>query len=253
MSRSRSRSPFSPAFSPAYFSPPPPNPKWVDGNLTLISVDRISFKVQDYHLLSARCGVMWATVADSSSVFRRMMSTGSLAIHLFDEAIETAETVDRALGFIVTGEFDANDFTQLVTVARFFKKYDCATALQNYYSRLAQDTFAPRVKTFIVAAALDDIEVCVRALKYPMPPWESNTASADQGADSAGVFTHGCQFDSATWAFNWTAATPVAYKWALDRAWKISGERGKTLSTEFFKFLKLAKGELSELRGWPVS
>lgn len=179
-----------------------------------------------------------------SSVFRGMLSAGSgaLRIELTDPAMEDSGTLNRALDFIVNAVFDSNDIKHMVAVGLFLKKYDCAASAKQFVLFIKQVPCAPRVKTFILGASLDDEELCATTLQHPLPQWEKGVRGANISLDAHTVPNSGCQFNSNGWTISWTAATPLRYKWALDRAWR-HHEDSAELAPAFRKYLGRAKGE----------
>ncbi|KAL1411774.1 hypothetical protein Q8F55_002741 [Vanrija albida] len=215
-------------------SPPPKPSKWSKGNFTIVSADNHVFKIEDYHLRSA------------SPVFRDMMTagSGSLKIELTDPTMEDWKTIALALRLIVEGTFNMGNIQYIVSVGLFFKKYDCAAASKHLISRLKHDRLGSRVELFILGAALDDDDMCTLALRYPLPQWgEIDGAEKLEPPDKYGAdncIAVGCQFDSSTWPIGWAAATPIKYRWALDRAWRRNKE-SSTLIPEFKEYLARAK------------
>ncbi|KAL1411776.1 hypothetical protein Q8F55_002743 [Vanrija albida] len=206
---------------------------WSYGNFTILSADGIPFKVEDYHLRSA------------STVFRDMFATGSGPgqIELTDLDIESSHTVHCALDFLINGTFHGDEVKCLVSTALFFKKYDCSAAIKNFIARIGHEKFVPRVKLFIVTAALDDEKACAGALDHPVPQWDGpcSTALVNETAKPASVYLDGSQLDTSTWSLEWVTATPHEYRWALDRGWKLARARNKFLKFEFQNQLKVAK------------
>lgn len=233
---------------PATTSSAPKPTKWTEGNFTIISSDNHVFKVADYHLLSARwvTAVPQALTDGPSSVFRGMMSagTGPLHIELTDPTMEDSGTLGFALDFIVHGRFAANsvEIENTISLGLFLKKYDCAAAKSNLIFRLRRVKFAPRLTLFIYGAALDDVDLCVTALKYPLPKWAKAPDDESEYGHADTYIDHGCQFNSHTWGLAWVAATPIRYKWALDRAWIQEGDSA-SLASAFRTCLADAKGE----------
>lgn len=177
-----------------------------------------------------------------------MMSAarGVLRIELSDPAIEDWITVDRALDFIVNGQFDDARIKHTVSVCLFFKKYNCAASMKQFIFCIKHAPFAPRVKTFIVGACLDDEDMCLMALKYPLPSWEKHEGASEVGREGNSVPLAGCQFNTGSWAMCWASATPTQYKWALDRAWFRAGNTAANFpnfASEFKTLLTRAKGE----------
>ncbi|KAL1411775.1 hypothetical protein Q8F55_002742 [Vanrija albida] len=208
----------------------PPNPtKWDKGNFTIISSDNYAFKIDDYHLRSA------------SSVFRDMLSagTGMLQIELTDPTMEDSGTVDIVLDIILNATFADNMIKNVVSAALFLKKYDCAVASKHLAFRLQHAVFAPRVKMFILGAALDDEDLCVTALQHPLSKWSVlSIGTVPPHAESH--VASGRQFDTGSWPISWAAATPFKYLWALNRAWTLTKD-GTDLAALFRTQLKYAK------------
>lgn len=172
-----------------------------------------------------------------------MLSAGSgaLRVELTDPAMEDSGTIDHALDFIVNSKFNDRSMKLVVSVALFFKKYDCAAAEANFSFRLEHAHFAPRVKMFVLGAAVDDVDMCSTALKHPLPQWRPPATPTE--VKDANTYIHsGCQFDTRTWLICWTAATPISYKWALDRAVFCRPE-GVDMVPDFREWLTRAKGE----------
>ncbi|KAL1411777.1 hypothetical protein Q8F55_002744 [Vanrija albida] len=207
---------------------PEPSPTaWTEGNYTILSSDNFEFTVPDYHLLAA------------SDVFRGFMQLdGSAAYVVFeDEDLETAETVNLFLNLIINGTLETTDVNELAILAVFLKGFGCINAIDTLFLQLEQGHHSA-VKTFIVAAVLDDTALCIETLEdYALDGGADEPGATDPAApsdaDTAEAHTDaGITFDIRTWPLSWAQTLPSNYRWALDVAWEAVGG-SEALADEF--------------------
>lgn len=140
---------------------------WTSGDFTLIATDGVEFKVPLSLLLSA------------SGVFNDAESLAGDAhrqLHFVDPDFETAPVIARFLRLAAACSIgddgkllDDDDLDAYIRLVAFLRKYECPTLLQQMplciRRRLEKDEITPQ-HVYILGAVLDDVELCVLALKH---------------------------------------------------------------------------------------
>jgi hypothetical protein len=228
---------------------------WTTGDFTLVSSDLVTFKIESYHLLSARSAVLSA-VADPSPVFgaASTASPGEQRIEFADPEIETADVLRVFLSLATEATFGPS-FTPssalehvdpnlvLVPLFTFLKKYDAVRVLRAALacvSRLVSTGKMTAYAGLVLGAVADDVPTCVDALntpdaRFPHPHAEDPIYAA--GANRSTVNPRG--FPYHVWRM-----MGDQYTWALTRGW-IPGHTDD-FPDRFEHLIKLAKAYDSE-------
>lgn len=140
---------------------------WANGDFRLVSTDGHEFHVPSALLLSV------------SGVFR---DAGSIAgdapkdLHFIDPELETASVINRFLQLAATNAIGdestlltEDDLGSYIRLVPFLRKYDCQELLaelpQCIRHKLERDEISP-LHVFVLGAVLDDVELCILALKH---------------------------------------------------------------------------------------
>ncbi|KAL1411785.1 hypothetical protein Q8F55_002752 [Vanrija albida] len=216
---------------------------WSKGDFALVSADNVRFRIDHHYLLSA------------SSVFRDLASAAtsdSREIHFTDWTMERSSTIGHFLELITDGTIHKRclaDVEPMVYLGKLLDKYDCLAAMKLFklflLSQLQDDLAA---ECLVVAAALDDMDLCAKC--FDTPPG-SQWVSEDL-VDEASEFDFYCsdnpayaypRFHPQTLPWIWARHIPSDYLWALNRAWIASQNEDKDMGDMFKQFLRVARRE----------
>ncbi|WVN87389.1 uncharacterized protein L203_102568 [Cryptococcus depauperatus CBS 7841] len=197
-----------------------------DADIILVASDGLRFRVHSYQLRA------------HSSVFRSMLELcdSSHEIILTDDDIEASDIVCLYLDLSMGHEPDleATGMVQLGIRCRrlgdFLAKYDAASAKQTFIYALyrwVELEIVSSERVFVVAARMDNRDLCIAALKKGLS-WEwKNVASSDEETQ-AGYAGHSI-FDLSAAPLWMIKLTPPTYTLALMRQCR---KIGKGMSNE---------------------
>lgn len=157
---------------------------------------------------------------------------------------------------ITEGVFPSNDMVELETLVflgQLLDKYGCNAAIQSFklYLWKLLDKEDDTVECFVIAAALDDVELCVKCFSMPEERWcllDDNMELRDDVECSADLGAHGQpRFHPQTLPLKWWRLIPSDYLWALSRAWAHTDGEMEDMGHYFKEFLEVARRE-SRLR-----
>ncbi|ORY25242.1 hypothetical protein BCR39DRAFT_291604 [Naematelia encephala] len=228
-------------------SKPEPDKFYTEGDVTLISSDNVSFKIQMFYLQA------------SSAVFRETFAVGELKddnrdiITFTDEAIESSATIRVFLDTITGKQIPSPQnmtFDWIRFVSLFARKYDCPLLAAIFRMVLAQCVGAaglagnlldPR-SIFVTAAILDYPEICQNAISNEAN-WQWGTSEKELTGDDkdiTGVVGESV-FSPLSMPLQSVRLIPEDYLWALMRS--RATEKGEKRAKEFIRLLDVTKRE----------
>lgn len=208
---------------------------WVDGDVHLISSDRVRFCVPGYLLAWARyiqCGIR----ADSGSpVFADVLSLPGgdegKELALTDSSFEVADTIRLFLKLVSPNDFDMTAFLslsqktlsrELLRLTAFLDKYNSevgARMLRLYGSEviLRHTEEPPWCEGQVVFACMtNDLGLCTHLIqKHALRVWAPQDPVKDQ---PLGAHKSGCFFSLTQAPFDFVSSLPFPYQWAMGRA-----------------------------------
>lgn len=140
--------------------------EWTKGDFTLVATDGVEFKVS-WNLLLSVSGVFSDAECLAGDARREL--------YFVDPDFETSPVISRFLQLASTHSIGQNgvllnddDLEAYIRLVAFLRKYDCPDLLALLppciRGRLEHDEISPQ-HVYIIGAVLDDVELCVSALK----------------------------------------------------------------------------------------
>ncbi|WOO80383.1 uncharacterized protein LOC62_03G003902 [Vanrija pseudolonga] len=200
------------------------HPVWNKGDFALISADNVRFRIDHHYLLSA--SVFFRDLRDVASNVNEL---GELVLD--DPIIETAPTVHNFLVVITQGYISPPRDAR--PLGLFFRKYLCVAGmniLEGYIKRSIETDKQRSIECFVIAAALDNLSLCLDAIEHHDGTFPSECADAD-GQGPLGYIPGSDTYSPQNLPYAWRTYMPAEYLWALHRAWAVAKDTPQMMST----------------------